>query len=110
MIGIDRQTGRTIHGHEQFISRVEQVMTTPFSARIKRGGFGSKVPHYLSANTSDSNLGLMQAAAIEAFYHAPNGIGEFAPDRCVAKRHADGVTLHFYGELDQQSIKFEVTL
>lgn len=110
MIGIDRKTGRTIDGFSQLVSRITQVMTTPKAGRVKRPTFGSDVRQYMGANMSDSMLIRLQAAAIAAFYEPINGLTDFVPSRCVAKRLTDGLALYFEGKWNGQSIKFEVSL
>ncbi|NRD72689.1 phage baseplate protein [Shewanella sp. VB17] len=110
MIGIDRSTGRSIDGFAQLVSRVTQVMTTPLSGRAKRPTFGSKVRENLAANMSASMLVRIQAASIEAFYNPVNGLQDFVPSSCVAKRHATGLSLYFEGQWQGRSIKFEVPL
>ena len=110
MIGIDRRTGRRIDGFEQLVSRVTQVMTTPLAGRVKRSGFGSNVRKNISANMSDSMLVRVQAASIEAFYNKANGLQDFVPSRCIAKRHATGLSLYFEGKWQGRPVKFEVPL
>ena len=110
MIGIDRNTGRTIGAFEQFVSRVTQVMTTPLGAREHRPGFGSRVPETLARNMGDELLLLAQAHATEAFYNPINGIGDFEPDQVVASRDANGVRLRFAGKWRHRRVTFEVHL
>jgi len=110
MIGIDRVTGRKITGFDQLVSRVTQVMTTPLGGRIKRSKFGCNVRKYLAANMSDIMLIRIQSAALEAFYNQANGLGDFSPSSCVAKRHATGLSLYFSGKWQGRQIKFEVPL
>ncbi|OOI04714.1 phage baseplate protein [Vibrio sp. OULL4] len=110
MIGIDRKTGRRIDGFEQLVSRVTQVMTTPLGGRAKRSNFGSRVREGLAANMSDSMLVRTQASAIEAFYNPANGLQDFSPSSCVAKRHSTGLSLYFEGKWQGRSVKFEVPL
>jgi phage baseplate assembly protein W len=110
MIGIDRKTGRRITGFDQLASRIVQVMTTPKVGRAKRPTFGSDVRQYMGANMSDSMLIRLQAAAIAAFYEPINGLTDFVPSRCVAKRLTDGLALYFEGKWNGQTIKFEVPL
>ena len=110
MIGIDRNTGRRIDGFDQLVSRVTQVMTTPLVGRAKRPKFGSKVRENHSANMSDSMLVRIQAASIEAFYNPANGLQDFVPSSCIAKRHASGLSLYFEGKWQGRPVKFEVPL
>ena len=110
MIGIDRNTGRTLTGWEQMISRVQQVMTTRIGGREKRRGFGSRVPETLGRNMSDQQLILAQSYAIDAFYNPINGISDFQPTRCIAGRHDSGITLRFEGTWQGQLSTFEVTV
>lgn len=109
MIGFDRNTGRTIDGWEQFVSRVQQVMTTPIGGREKRRTvFGSRVPETLGKNMSGELLLLAQTYAIDAFYNQDNGINDYQPTRCIARRRDDGITLFFEGNWHGQSRNFEV--
>ncbi len=110
MKGIDRLTGRTIDGFKQLVSRITQVMTSPLSSRAKRPGFGSRVRESLSANMSDGMLMVTQSRAIEAFYNPVNGIGDFLPTSCIARRGANGLSLYFEGVWLGRNIKFEVVL
>lgn len=110
MIGIDRRTGKKIDSFEQLVSRVTQVMTTPRGGRIKRSKFGSDVRKTLAANMSDSMLVRTQSAAIEAFYNPVNGLQDFVPSSCVAKRHASGLNLYISGKWQGRNVKFEVPL
>ncbi|ASA54680.1 phage baseplate protein [Vibrio gazogenes] len=110
MIGIDRITGRKIDGYEQLVSRITQVMTTPLGGRVKRSGFGSRVRENLAANMTDSMLVRIQSDAIDAFYNPENGLSDFIPDRCIAKRHATGLSLFFSGRWQGRTVKFEVPL
>lgn len=110
MIGIDRKTGRKIDGFDQFVSRVTQVMTTPFGARVKRPGFGSNVRNYLSANMTDGVKVQVQSAAIEAFYISANCVSDFVPSRCVCRRGESGFSLYFEGAWNGRSMSFEVPL
>lgn len=110
MIGIDRNTGRTLTDWEQFVSRVTQVMTTPVGSREHRRDFGSRVPETLGRNMGDSLLVTAQAYAIDAFYSAINGLGDFTPSRVVATRTATGLSLAIYGKWRNQSVSFEVAV
>jgi phage baseplate assembly protein W len=110
MIGIDRKTGRQIDGFDQLVSRITQVMTTPKVGRAKRPIFGSNVRDYMGANMADSMLIRLQAAAIAAFYEPINGLTDFVPSRCVAKRLTDGLALYFEGKWNGRDVKFEVPL
>ncbi|WP_298770395.1 phage baseplate protein [uncultured Shewanella sp.] len=108
MIGIDRATGKRLDGFEQFVSRVTQVMTTPLTGRAKRAGFGSRIRELLGANMSPSTLVRVQSFAIEAFYNSDNGLSDFIPSRCVAKRRNDGLDLYFEGQWQGRHVNFEV--
>jgi len=110
VIGIDRKSGRRIDGFEQFVSRVTQIMTTSLVGRAKRPKVGSKVRDSLSANMSDSTLVRVQSASIEAFYNKANGLHDFVPSRCIAQRHATGLSLFFEGKWQGRPVKFEVPL
>lgn len=110
MIGIDRKTGRKIEGFDQLVSRIAQVMTTPTSGRVKRPTFGSRAREYMGANMSDSVLIRLQSAVISAFYDPINGLTDFVPSRCVAKRLSNGLALYLEGNWNGQDIKFEVPL
>jgi hypothetical protein len=110
MIGIDRNTGRKITGFEQLVSRIIQVMTTPLVGRAKRPKFGSRVRETLADNMSDSMLVRAQGFAIEAFYNPANGLQDFIPSSCVAKRGATGLSLYFEGMWHGRPVKFEVPL
>lgn len=110
MIGIDRVTGRTLRDYEQLVSRVTQVMTTPLGGRIKRPRFGSRVREALNSNLSDSLLVKVQSYAIEAFYNPANGLQDFNPTRCVARRHSTGLHLYFEGHWQARSIQFKVPI
>ncbi|WP_299492948.1 phage baseplate protein [uncultured Shewanella sp.] len=110
MIGIDRATGQQLEGFEQFVSRVIQVMTTPLTGRAKRAGFGSRVRELLGANMSPSTLVKVQSFAIEAFYNSDNGLNDFIPSRCVAKRRAAGLDLYFEGQWQGRHVNFEVPI
>lgn len=108
MIGIDRKTGRKIEGFEQLASRIMQVMTTPLVGRVKRARFGSRVRELLAANMSDSMLMRVQAYAIEAFYNPVNGLLDFVPESCVARRHESGLNLYLTGVWHGRLINMEV--
>ncbi|MEC8917767.1 MAG: phage baseplate protein [Pseudomonadota bacterium] len=110
MIGIDRKTGRTLTGFQEFVARVEQVMTTPLGAREKRPDFGSRVPETLARNMGDDLLMLVQAHALEAFYNTANGLTDFTPDQVVATRGANGVLLRISGQWRYGAETFEVPL
>lgn len=108
MIGIDRHSGRKIDGMEQLVSRIIQVMTTPLTGRAKRPKFGSRVRETLGVNMSDSMLIQTQSFAIEAFYNPANGLKDFIPSRCIARRHDTGLHLYFEGKWNGRSVQFEV--
>lgn len=108
MIGIDRDTGRTIDAWPQFVSRVTQVLTTPIGGREHRRRFGSRVPELLGRITGDDVLILAQSRALAAFYEPVNGIADFTPERCLASRHATGLRLAFEGTWRQRRVTFEV--
>lgn len=110
MIGMDRDTGRTIDGWQQFVSRATQVLTTPIGGREHRRRFGSRVPELLGRLTSDEVLILAQGRAIAAFYEPINGITDFQPTRCVASRHATGLRLAFEGTWLTRRVTFEVAV
>lgn len=110
MIGMDRNTGRTIDGWQQFVSRATQVLTTPVGGREHRRRFGSRVPELLGRLTSDEVLILAQGRAIAAFYEPINGITDFQPTRCVASRHATGLRLVFEGTWLNRRVTFEVAV
>jgi hypothetical protein len=107
MIGIDRKTGKKITGINQLMSRIEQVMTTPFGGRRKQPKFGSDVRQALAENMTDNMLIKTQSSAIAAFYIEENGISDFKPTRCVAKRHSSGLHLYFEGNWQGYFIKLE---
>lgn len=107
MIGMDRKTGRKITGLNQLMSRIEQVMTTPLGGRRKFPKFGSQVREKLGANMTDNMLIRVQSFATEAFYNKENGLSDFVPTRCIAKRRADGVSLYFEGIYQERPIKIE---
>jgi hypothetical protein len=108
VIGIDRQTGRTLTGWQQLVSRVQQVMTTPIGAREKRRAFGSSVPTLQGKNMNDDLLMMAQVYAIEAFYNPENGLDDFQPTQCVATRRVGGLTLTISGIWQGQQSKMEV--
>ncbi len=108
MIGIDRATGRTLSGWEQFASRVQQVMSTQIGSREKRRAFGSRVPETLGKNNSDQQLMLAQSYAIAAFYPQINGIDDYQVSRCVATRHKQGMVLQLDGLWQGQQRRLEV--
>lgn len=110
MIGMDRATGRTLDGWQQFVSRVSQVLTTPLGGREHRRRFGSRVPELLGRLNSDDVLILAQSRAIDAFYEPVNGINDFQPTRCVASRHATGLRLAFEGTWRRRRVTFEVAV
>lgn len=97
MVGIDRNTGRTITAWDQLVSRVTQVMTTRIGTREKRRTFGSRVPDTLGRSMSDKLLVLAQSYALAAFYEPINGINDFTPTRCVATRGGAGIILQIHG-------------
>lgn len=109
MIGIDRKTGRTIDGWDQFVSRATQALTTQLGDREHRRTFGSRVPELLARNVSDNLLIMAQTYAVEAFYNAENGIGDFAVETCVATRTDTGLSLRFTGIWQHQRKQFEVS-
>lgn len=106
MLGIDRRTGKTITGFEQFVSRMTQVLTTRIGSREKRRGFGAKLPSLLSKATTDQLLTLAQTYAIEAC-HNP-AVADFAPSQVVASRTTDGIKLQFYGTWNGDSVSFGI--
>lgn len=108
MIGMDRETGRTIDAWPQLVSRITQVMTTPIGGREHRRRFGCRVPELLGRLNSDDVLILAQSRAIAAFYEPINDIGDFKPTRCVASRHPTGLRLAFDGTWQRQRVTFEV--
>lgn len=108
MIGMDRETGRTLDAWPQLVSRVTQVMTTPLGGREHRRRFGSRVPELLGRLNSDDVLILAQSRALAAFYEPINDIGDFKPTRCLASRHASGIRLAFDGIWRRQRVQFEV--
>lgn len=110
MIGIERSTGRRLDGFEQFVSRVTQVMTTPLTGRAKRADFGCRLREMLGANMSPSTLVRVQSFAIEAFYNRDNGLSDFIPRRCVAKRRAAGLDFYFEGQWQGRHVNFEVPI
>ena len=110
MLGMQRDTGRSISGFDQFVSRVVQVMTTPLGTREHRRTVGSRLHETLAQGTGDDMLMKVQAYALEAFYNQDNGLGDFTPDRVVATRTATGVVLRFSGEWKSRNVTFEVTL
>lgn len=110
MIGIDRETGRTLEGFAQFVSRVTQAMTTPLGAREHRRAYGSQVPDTLGRTMSDDLLMQVQAAALEAFHNTANGLHDFMPDRVQATRGPQGVVVRFSGHWQYQHVTFEVPL
>ncbi|MGI2002042.1 phage baseplate protein [Shewanella frigidimarina] len=105
MVGIDRLSGKKLTGFDQFVSRVTQVMSTQIGTREKRRNFGSKLPSLLSKPTSGSLLSLAQTYSMEAFLNAENGISDFKPNRVVATRHSNGITLRFEGKWNGQLIE-----
>uniref|UniRef100_A0A6M3J584 Putative baseplate protein n=1 Tax=viral metagenome TaxID=1070528 RepID=A0A6M3J584_9ZZZZ len=110
MIGMDRRTGRTLSGWEQFVSRAAQVMTTQLGSRERRRLFGSRVPELLGKITNDDLLLLAQAYAIAAFYEPINGLTDYKVTRCVASRHEAGVLLRFAGIWQNTPRNFEVSV
>ncbi|MCW6036823.1 hypothetical protein K4A83_11195 [Spirulina subsalsa FACHB-351] len=108
MIGMDRETGRTIDGWAQFVSRATQVLTTPVGGREHRRRFGCRVPELLGRLTSDEVLILAQSRGIAAFYEPLNGLSDFTPTRCLARRHATGLRLVFEGRWVGRRVSFEV--
>ncbi len=108
MIGIDRNTGKTLTGFDQFVSRVTQIMTTRVAGREKRRTVGSRVPETLGKSMSNELLMLAQSFAIQAFYKPINGIDDYKPSRCVAQRHGSGMKLYFDGLWLGQRREFEV--
>lgn len=107
MIGIHRKTGKKLTGINQLMSRIEQVMTTPFGGRRKRPKFGSDVRKSLALNMTDNMLIKTQSAAISAFYIKENGVSDFKPTRCLATRHATGLHLWLEGKWNGKLIKLE---
>lgn len=110
MIGIDRRSGRTLSDWAQFQSRLQQVMSTRIGSREKRRDFGSRVPEVLAKNMSEQQLMLAQSYAIDAFYHPINGISDFQPARCLARRGQSGMILQLQGEWRGLVKNVEVTL
>lgn len=110
MIGMDRDTGRTIDGWPQLVSRITQVMTTPIGGREHRRRFGCRVPELLGRLNGDDVLILAQSRALTAFYEPMNDIGDFKPTRCVAQRTPTGLRLAFDGVWRRQLVNFEVAI
>lgn len=110
MLGMQRDTGRSISGFDQFVSRVVQAMTTPLSSREHRRTIGSRLHETLALGTGDDTLMKVQAYALDAFYNKDNGLSDFTPDRVVATRSATGVVLQFSGVWKSRNVTFEVTL
>lgn len=108
MIGMDRNTGRTVDGWAQFVSRATQVLTTPVGGREHRRRFGCRVPELLGRLNSDDVLIMAQSRAVAAFYEPINGITDFKPTRCIASRHATGLRLAFEGVWLRRRVTFEV--
>lgn len=110
MLGMQRDTGRTLSGFDQFVSRVVQVMTTPQGTREHRRMFGSRLHETLARGTGNDTLMNVQAYALEAFYNHDNGLDDFTPDRVVATRTTTGILLRFSGVWKRRNVTFEVPL
>ncbi|ADZ91102.1 phage baseplate protein [Marinomonas mediterranea] len=95
---IDRKTGNEITDFDFLVSRITQVLTTPFGGRAKRPEFGSDVPKFLSANMSPGEAVRCQSAAIAAFYIPENGLSDFIPKRCLVKSGEIGFIFYIEGE------------
>jgi len=108
MIGIDRDTGATVDDWPQFVQRATRALTTPIGTRQKRPSYGSRLPELLARNTGDGLLLLAQSAAVEAFYNAANGIGDFEPDVVQATRLEAGIRLQLSGTWHNRKMTFEV--
>ncbi|WP_018691314.1 phage baseplate protein [Algicola sagamiensis] len=110
MIGIDRQTGHTIDGLTQLVSRIQQVLTTTRGSREKRRCFGSNLPASLGKNQNAQQCIDIQSSIIAAFYEPQNGLLDFFPLRCQATRHMHGFHLRIEGKWHARIYSLEVDL
>ncbi|MGB1201261.1 MAG: hypothetical protein ACPG5R_06835 [Cognaticolwellia aestuarii] len=73
---IDRQTGENITGFSEYAQRVIDVLTTPLNSRVKRRGYGAKVPELLGRSTSNGNSIRLQVWTAQAFENPLNNIND----------------------------------
>lgn len=64
--GIDRETGKYIHGLDHVIQSLYVILSTRFGSRFRRRGFGSEVPPLLGKNIVPSTFLRFVAAFVVA--------------------------------------------
>ena len=81
---IDRKTGESLDGFTLYAQRVIDVLTTPLGSRVKRRGYGAKVPELLGRGTSQGNGTRLQVWTAQAFNNPLNGLkdGELCALTC----------------------------
>ncbi|WP_163834739.1 phage baseplate protein [Spartinivicinus ruber] len=112
MIGIDRTTGKTLAEIPQLKSRLQQVLSTPVGARIKRRAFGSRVPDLLGRNVSPEAALKAQVYTLEALINPANGVLDFQCQVCRVTVNSDnnGFAIYLHGLWQDQLITLEFAL
>jgi phage baseplate assembly protein W len=66
MIGVDRHTGDLVDSDERRRQSIEDILTTPLTARVTRGEFGSLVFDFIDNIGNTANLQKLRTTAIDA--------------------------------------------
>jgi len=105
---IDRETGASLTGFQEYAQRVFDALTTPLGSRIKRRGYGSKVPDIQGRNQSTGNGIRLQVWAAQTFDNPINGLGDGQLLNVDVYLSESGyklkLTLSFNGEVNQVSV------
>lgn len=105
---IDRKSGQTLTGWAIYAHRIEDVLTTQVGERIRRRGYGSKLPKLQGKPLSAGNLARVQVWTAEAFHNAENGLNDGKLETINVSTGKTGFRLkldvHYQGELKELSI------
>lgn len=65
-IGMDRCSGKSLHGEAHLLQSIKDILTTPMGSRRMRPEYGSDLPKYVDLPTNQGWISAMQAEVVRA--------------------------------------------
>lgn len=110
MIGIDRQTGKTISGTEQLASRIREVFTTKIGTLPKRRGIGTDLLNRLGNNLTDIEVAQTQHHLLERLKDPVNGLIDVTIQQASIRTIDATAIITVRGQFKADNSPFEVNL
>ncbi|CAM3934192.1 hypothetical protein [Vibrio aquimaris] len=108
MIGVDPETGKTLTGLAQALTRASRALATPLGTKEKDRAYGSEVPDTLGTHASPSGRMILINRIFRTFRNPNNGLQDIVAKKVTALIVGTGYHVSIQVVYDGQ--EHEVTL